>query len=108
MNEYRTDLIGFINRLIDDMRQQSEGVGASPQAFELFISQEARSLLLGVSLEASYHWYAALINHSRPHRKVSWRRLNRRQRSRAVTLFPGAAAIAGLIDDASVVDGSES
>jgi hypothetical protein len=36
-------------------------------------------------MEDIYRRYAALINHKRP-RKISWRRLNRRQRKRAVKL----------------------
>lgn len=37
--------------------------------------------------EDCYRQYAALYNLNHPHKKISWRRLNRPQRARALELF---------------------
>ena len=91
MTNYCNDLFGYIQQWVDRVETFAHSA-PTPVEMEVRLDRETWNWLVGISSEVSYRQYAALINHSRPHRKISWRHLNRRQRSRAVELFPGVMA----------------
>lgn len=72
---------------LDDWMRHLSLVEQDPtNEFEVWVSAERARMLHDVIRAAAFRYYANLINHGRP-RKISWRKLNRPQRQRALSLF---------------------